>query len=80
MAVKARFYVNQVAKNATGYSTVTMSPSTKGEENKDWAKYTPSGSIQLTINPETSAGQWFEDHLGDDISITFDEVQRVTQE
>lgn len=77
MAVKARFYVNQVAKNASGYTTVKMNPSTKGEENKDWAKYTPSGSIELTINPETSAGQWFEGQLGNDVSITFDELPSV---
>lgn len=73
MAVKARFYVHQVAKNATGYTTIKMSPSTKGEENKDWAKYTPSGSIELTINPETGAGQWFEKMLGRDIPILFED-------
>lgn len=71
MAVKARFFVQQVTKNASGYTTVSMSPSTKGDENKEWAKYTPSGEIKLTINPETSAGKWFEDRLGEDIPITF---------
>lgn len=73
MAVKARFFVHRVSKNATGYTQVEMSPSTKGEENKEWAKYTPSGRIELTINPETGAGKWFEDQLGEDIPITFGE-------
>jgi len=74
-AVIARFYVAEVAKSA--YSPgmepqrkVTLQAATRGEENKSWAQATPSGRIEMHIN-NGAAGQWFEDHLGKDVSITF---------
>lgn len=75
MAVAARFYVQQITKNASGYTGVQLSPSVKGEANKDWAYYTPSGSIQLNVHPDTEAGAWFESMLGKDVSITFDSTE-----
>jgi hypothetical protein len=84
MTVQARFYVSQITKHASGKLTpnlaVTLLPVIRphgapgAEGNVDWAKYTPSGSIQLTVTPETSAHDWFESMLGKDVAITFDEV------
>ena len=84
MAVSARFFVSRVAKLATSvqpagwaapvpWCEVELYPATRGEENKAWASATPSGSIKMTIgNP--AAAKFFEDHLGKDVAITFDEV------
>lgn len=75
MAVSARFYVREITKHAgqdVGGS-VKLSASLKGEVNKAWAKYTPSGEITMYVtNPEAFA--WFDEHVGKDLSITFDEV------
>ena len=74
MSVSARFFVHRISKNASGYITVEMSPSTKGDENKSWAHYTPSGKVEMNISPDSGAGAWFEGHLGKDVAISFDEV------
>lgn len=71
-AVEARFYV-------AGYEMQSYDPEavsvklqavTRGEHNKNWAKYTPSGSIQMSIrNPGAAA--WFTDRLGQEVAVTF---------
>ena len=84
MAVSARFFVSRLTKLAAsvqpaGYATpvpwceVELYPAVRGPENKAWASATPSGVIKMTIgNP--AAAKFFEDHLGKDVAITFDEV------
>lgn len=73
MSVQARFYVTQVVKNASGYIEAQLRPVIRGEANKDWSHYTPSGSIQMNVSPDTDAGRWFESMLGKDVAITFEE-------
>lgn len=83
MAVKARFWVQKVTKQAASGGAVTriveLAPVIRAsqlpgaEGNVDWSKYTPSGSITLTVSKD-GAGQWFEDQLGKDVAITFDVV------
>jgi len=73
--VSARFYVAQVNKSAysKGYEptrAVILQAATRGEENKSWAQATPSGRIEMNIN-NGPAGQWFEEHLGEDIAVSF---------
>lgn len=71
--VHARFYVHQITKNATNYTSVTLLPAVRGKDNADWSKYTPSGKIDMNVSGETAAAAWFESMLGKDVSITFEE-------
>lgn len=81
MAIKARFWVQKVTKHAVSKGNVTRTvelapvvrpaPLDDGQGNVDWSKYTPSGSIILTITAD-AAGQQFEDSIGKDVAITFD--------
>jgi len=81
MAVKARFYVSEIKKTPTDYLGVVLQPVIRAtplpgaESNKSWSKYTPSGRIEMNVSNATGAAQWFDDHLGKDVSITFDEVE-----
>lgn len=77
MAVKARFWVRELTKHGnTSQITAVLAPVTRkqGHDNVDWSQYTPSGEIRLAV---TTAGaqRWFEDRLGKDIAITFDDVE-----
>lgn len=49
MIVKAKFYVLSVEEFVDS-AIVKMRPATDGEENKVWAKYTPSGEFNMSIN------------------------------
>lgn len=85
MAVKARFYVAEVTRFASGntgaarsgyaspapYGRIVMRPVSRGEENKEWASATPSGEIQMTVNGP--AMPWFESRIGSEIGITFED-------
>lgn len=83
-AVKARFWVQKIGKQAVSAGntmrTVELAPVIRAhglpgaEGNVDWSKYTPSGKIELVISAD-AAGQWFEDRLGQDVAITFDDVE-----
>jgi hypothetical protein len=82
--VQARFYVRMIEKSASqrmeGWAqpvpliVVHLAPvsGSRGEQNKTWASATPSGNISMTIGNPTAA-KWFEDHLGQDIAIAFQE-------
>lgn len=74
MSVAARFFVSAIEKQATLYTVVKLVASSRGQENKSWAKYTPSGTIQMSISPDTDAGRWFEEHVGQDVALTFDHI------
>lgn len=84
MQVKARFYVAQVAKNAGSFGnhlSVTLLPVTrKTGDNVDWSKYTPSGKIEMTVSAETGAFAWFEERIGKDVSLTFEDAPEVEGE
>lgn len=78
MAVQARFYVAEITKQAYGgwappapAGKVILQPVTRGEANKDWASATPSGRIEMTII--TGALAWFEERLGQEVAITFED-------
>lgn len=85
MSVRAQFWVQKVTKQAAAGGDITRhvelapvlrsvgQPGYNPEGNVDWSKYTPSGSIALTVSKE-GAGQWFEDRIGKDVAITFDDV------
>lgn len=81
MRVHARFWVQKVTKQAVSQGnisrTVELAPVVRpqplddGQGNVDWSKYTPSGSITLSITAD-GAGEAFERALGKDVAITFD--------
>lgn len=50
MGVKAKFFVNSITTSpASGGGTVSLAAVSRGERNKDWAQYTPSGTLTLQI-------------------------------
>lgn len=84
--IAARFWIQKVTKFAASKGavqrTVELAPVIRslpatspdyddGKGNVDWAKFTPSGAITLTVTNE-SAGQAFEDAIGHDVAITFE--------
>lgn len=73
MAVKARFYIAEISRKAYNpdHVEVVLQAAGRGEENKDWAKYTPSGEIKMTINNPPAAA-FFADRLGKDVTLTFE--------
>jgi len=83
MSVKARFNVNSIThtKHGNGWANPAPVGSVKlgavgGKENEDWASATPAGAIEMTIgNPK--ALEWFYEHLGSSVEITFDDVPSV---
>jgi len=74
MAVAARFYVSAITKRAanTGGIQLELLPVTRDRSNNDWSEYTPSGKIEMYIS-QGDAVKWFEDRLGKDIAITFED-------
>ena len=60
--VRAKFVCDGIIENEEyKQKTVTMIPVTSGsEENKTFAKYTPSGGLHLVISDETPAADYFQ--------------------
>jgi hypothetical protein len=54
MRVTLRFHVQSVTEFAGGNKQVTLTPSYKDGANKDWAKYTPSGKIELNLSQDAA--------------------------
>jgi hypothetical protein len=74
MSVKAKFTCIGVEAAADGEHTlVNFLPVTTGsEENKSFAKYTPAGSVFLSIHQDTPAASFFEG--GKEYYLTFEEA------
>ncbi len=77
MSVKAIFYVEELVMKpdpqtpAARVGTVKLRAVAKGPYGK-WAKWTPYGEITLgTLNEKAFA--WFEQRLGKDVALTFDD-------
>lgn len=74
MSVQARFFVQSITRHAhnPGAGQVKLAAASRGPENKTWATATPAGVIDMTIsNPDAMA--WFNDRLGKDVAITFED-------
>jgi len=64
--VSARFYVSEITDYGnTDQSRITLLPAYGEGQNKDWAKFTPSGKIELNITGGTAAEGFFRDLLRD---------------
>lgn len=73
--VKAKFKCNCVSvdEQNEGNKFVTLDAVMDGsEENKSFAKYTPSGNVQINISRETPAYDFFE--AGKEYYLTFEET------
>jgi hypothetical protein len=84
-SVNARFYVARTTRYANGQSRpgfadpapmgeVILLPVVRGDANKEWASATPSGEMKMVIHG--SAMTWFEQRLGAELAITFDDVSK----
>lgn len=72
MAVNARFTIDRVTKHAAFQGVeVHMSP-VIGRGNEEWAKYTPSGELRMNVNGP--AASWFEERLGQQLTLAFDDA------
>ena len=60
MSVRAKFVCTNVQNNPqTQSKSVALSPVIDGsDENKSFAKYTPSGQVNLEISDETAASEF----------------------
>lgn len=81
MSVSARFWIRDFTRfGNTENIRVVMAPVVRahelpgGEGNVDWSKYTPSGEITLNITA-LGAQEWFEQRIGKDVAITFDDPE-----
>jgi hypothetical protein len=75
MAVTAKFFVQTITRHAAapGQHTVVLAPVSRGEENKNWSKYTPSGKIEMNILNEVAASQFV---LGEEYLLTFEHAPK----
>ena len=80
MSVRAIFYVESMViephdrqdpESKGRQGKVKLRAAAKGPYQK-WSKWTPYGELELgTLNPAAFA--WFEERLGTDIALTFDD-------
>lgn len=79
MTVRAKMYLNEIAHQTWG-TKLSFQVVTRGEDNKEWASSTPSGTLQLSVKNERAAEQFTLDQLGTeffiDITPVPDELQR----
>lgn len=81
MAVQAKFFVSEIAKlgynkAVLGQTRVKLQATSRKDESsqKFWAA-TPTGTFEMTLSSVDgeAAGRWFEERLGQDISLTFED-------
>ncbi len=77
--VRAKFFVKSVSIESAGSEPgkevggVTLQPVVRGEENKDWSHWTPSGQILMSIlNPAAFAA--FRDRIGKEMYVDFSDA------
>lgn len=72
MAVQARFFVQSFTRSAASdHTQLTLVASSRGAENKSWAKWTPTGKLEMSVT-NGPAADWFIEQLGKDIALTFE--------
>lgn len=69
--VTAKFFVKTITRHAHQplAAQVELSAVTRGEDNKNWSRYTPSGTITMYVT-NAAAIEQFE--LGKEYIITFE--------
>ncbi len=81
MVIEGRFQIISAISNAEAYPGSTQEGGTvkltaaynDGVGNTDWSKYTPSGTITMSVTIE-SAFNWYLEHVGEVIRVRMSEV------
>lgn len=58
MSVRAKFFVQSVTHTAGNGGSVELSAVCRGEDNKTWSKYTPSGRILMNVLNDAALEQF----------------------
>lgn len=58
MGVRAKFFVQSVEHHASGQAVIKLGAVCRGEDNKEWSKYTPAGNITMTVLNELATEQF----------------------
>ena len=70
MSARARFYVQSFTLQAGDTSTVRLSAVCRGKENAEWSKFTPSGSLEMSLTRQAGgAADFFRANVGRDVYI-----------
>lgn len=70
MSVRARMYVQSFTLNAGDTSTVRLNAVCRGKENAEWSKFTPSGSLEMSLTRQAGgAADFFRTHVGQDVYL-----------
>ena len=73
MPVKAKFFVQSIEQFVGDTATVKLGAVCRGEDNKEWSKYTPAGQITMTIKNEMASSQFVP---GNEFYVTFEEAPK----
>lgn len=73
MSVRAKFICNSITQYVGNRSVQFQAVYGKEGENHEFSKYTPSGNLQMTIDPETKAYDAFE--VGKQYYLTIEEAE-----
>jgi hypothetical protein len=71
MSVVAKFFVQTITEHShqIGSKQIVLAAVTRGEENKEWSKYTPSGKIEMSILNPGASDQFV---IGEEFLVTFE--------
>jgi hypothetical protein len=70
MAVRARFFINSVTKNADGTGSVQCQVVSRGPDNAEWSSYSPSGQLSIGMTRKASkALAFFDAHRGEEVYL-----------
>lgn len=76
--VKAKFYVAEVARQASQSGSFdgekVRLQAAMGEENKEWSRWTPSGTIEMQITNEEASRQFVP---GQHVFVTFEPIPKT---
>ena len=64
MGVTARFFIQSITETTGGHEVVCK-PVARGDHNKEWSKYTPSGELRMFLTNEAGgAAAFFQSIMG----------------
>lgn len=79
MAVRAKFYVAAITKQAyspEGAKVTLRATKRKEGDNKGFWDATPNGTLEMDLSAKGgAAAKWFEERLGQDVYLTFEEAE-----
>lgn len=76
MRIKAKFHCNSITDNGFNKSANLTAVYGKEGENADFANATPCGTLQMTIDKDTKAAEFFEPQK--DYYLYFEAVKEET--